>query len=164
MPNIRLTNLIIFFGCFGLILTGLYMQHRMGLEPCALCITQRVFIIATGVVALIAFLHHPRRTGLRIYATLGALTAIIGGSFSSRQIWLQSLPEDLAPACGPGIQYMLENFPFTQALELLLRGDGNCAEIVWTFLGFSIPVWTLVAFFGLLCLNIWQWLRANQRK
>ncbi len=164
MPTIRLTNLIIFFGCVGLILTGLFMQYRLGLEPCALCISQRVFIIATGVIALIAFLHHPRSLGLRIYATFGALAAIIGGSFSSRQIWLQSLPEDQAPACGPGINYMLENFPLREALELLLRGDGNCAEVVWTFLGLSIPVWTLVAFLGLLGLNVWQWLRAGQRR
>lgn len=163
MPSIRLTNLAIFLGCTGLILIGLYMQYVMDLKPCALCITQRVFIIATGVLALIAFVHHPRRLGLRVYASLGALTAIIGGSFSTRQVWLQSLPEDQAPACGPGIQYMLENFPFTEALELLLRGDGNCAEVVWRFLGLSIPSWTLVAFIGLLSINIWQWLRAAQR-
>ncbi len=164
MPTIRLTNLILFLGCVGLILTGLYMQYQMDLHPCALCITQRIFIIATGLLALLAFLHHPRCLGLRIYASLGILTAVIGGGFSSRQLWLQSLPPDQAPACGPGLEYMIENFPLAEAFQLLLRGDGNCAEVAWTFLGISIPGWTLVAFIGLVLMNIWQWIRAASRR
>lgn len=159
MPNLRQTNLIVFLGCAGLILTGIYMQHVMGLEPCALCITQRVFIIAVGVVGLVAFMHNPQRLGSRVYAGLGVLAAVIGGGFSSRQIWLQSLPADQVPACGPGLNYILETFPLRQALEVLLRGDGNCAEVVWTFLGISIPGWTLVAFCGLAAINLWQALR-----
>ncbi len=159
MPNSRQTNLILFLGCLGLILTGMYMQHVMQLEPCALCITQRVFIIAVGILGLVAFLHNPQILGLRIYAGLGLLAAVIGGGFSSRQIWLQNLPADQVPACGPGLDYILESFPLRQALELLLRGDGNCAEVAWTFLSVSIPGWTLVAFVGLAAINLWQALR-----
>ena len=155
----RLTNLVIFVGCCALILIGLYMQHVMGLQPCALCITQRIFIIAVGFTALIACLHNPTYSGRRVYAVLGGLLAIIGGAFSSRQLWLQSLPEDQVPACGPPLEYILEAFPLREALSILLRGDGNCADIVWTFLGISIPGWTLVAFTGLLGFNLWQLLR-----
>ncbi|GAB2189843.1 disulfide bond formation protein B [Sessilibacter sp. MAH2] len=161
LPGIRLTNFIIFLGCVGLMLVGLYMQYFMGLVPCALCITQRVFIIATGLWALIAVaVHHPvwaRRT----LAVLGILSSIAGGFFSSRQLWLQSLPEGQAPACGPSLNYLLDAFPLQEALTLLLRGDGNCAEISWTFLGISIPGWTLVAFIGLVLFNLWQLLRRN---
>lgn len=155
----RITNLVIFFGCTGLILTGLYMQHVMGLIPCALCITQRIFIIATGVIALLACLHNPAATGRRIYAALGILLALTGSAFSGRQIWLQHLPEDQVPACGPGLSYLFDTFPWQEALSVLLRGDGNCAEVVWTFLGMSIPVWTFVAFMGLAGFNLWQLLR-----
>ena len=81
-----------------------------------------------------------------IYAGLTMLAAIAGGSFSSRQLYLQGLPEDQVPACGPGLSYMLEAFPLNQTLTAMLTGDGNCAEVVWTFLGLSIPAWTLVAF------------------
>jgi len=137
--------------CTGMVLIALYMQYVMDLEPCALCITQRVFIIAIGVVALIAAIHCPARLGIRLYGGICIALAIIGGGFSARHVWLQSLPEDLVPACGPSLGYLVENFPLWDALSLLLQGDGNCADTLWTFLGLSIPGWTLVAFiaFGL---------------
>lgn len=159
LPSPRLTFFIIFLGCTGLILTGLYMQYFMDLYPCPLCITQRVFIVAVGLAALLAFLINPGRGGRRVFGVLGILFAMLGGSFSIRQLWLQSLPEDQVPACGPDIAYLLDNFPLMDALSVLLRGDGNCAEVVWTFLGISIPGWTLVAFVGLMGFNLWQVLR-----
>lgn len=161
LPSTRLTFLIIFLGCVGLMLTALYMQYFMDLYPCPLCITQRVFVIAVGVTALIAFIFNPKTLGRRIFAVLGILLAIAGGSFSTRQLWLQSLPEDQVPACGPDIAYLMENFPLMEALSVLLRGDGNCAEVSWTFLGISIPGWTLVAFIGLALINAWQLMRKH---
>ncbi|EGG94642.1 Periplasmic thiol:disulfide oxidoreductase DsbB, required for DsbA reoxidation [gamma proteobacterium IMCC1989] len=113
--------------------------------------TQRVFIIAVGVVALAAWIS--KASSSKTYPIVGMVLAIIGGGFSIRHIWLQNLPEDLAPACGPTLGYLLENVPFVEALAVLLQGDGNCAESVWSFLGLTIPSWTLLAFIGLLVLN-----------
>ncbi len=161
LPSARLTFLILFLGCTGLIGVGLYMQYAMDLYPCPLCITQRIFIIAVGLTGLLAFIFNPQKFGRRVFAVFGILFAMIGGGFSSRQLWLQSLPEDQVPACGPGITYLLENFPLRDAFSVLLRGDGNCAEVVWTFLGVSIPGWTLVAFSGLVLFNVWQFFRKN---
>ena len=159
LPTARLTFLLLFLGCTGLILVGMYMQYAMGLYPCPLCITQRVFIVAVGLTGLLGFIVNPAALGRRIFAVFGLLFAIGGGSFSSRQLWLQSLPPDQVPACGPDIQYLLENFPLMDALSVLLRGDGNCAEVSWTLFGISIPGWTLVAFAGLAAFNLWQLLR-----
>ncbi|HRH77352.1 MAG TPA: disulfide bond formation protein B, partial [Cellvibrionaceae bacterium] len=150
LPSIRYTFLIISLGTLGLMLTGYYMQFVMKLIPCPLCITQRFFIIGVGITALAAFFHQPQKLGRRLYASLGAVLAIIGGGFSSRQVWLQSLPPDQVPACGPDLSYLIENFPLKEAFMVLVRGDGNCAEVTWTFLGVSIAGWTLVAFSGLL--------------
>ncbi|MEJ2417858.1 MAG: disulfide bond formation protein B [Exilibacterium sp.] len=163
MPSIRQTNLILFLGCCGLILTALYMQEFMKMIPCALCITQRVFVIAVGLVALVAWLHNPSVLGRRLYAGLGIITGIIGAGFSARHLWLQSLPEDLKPACGPSLEYIIDTFPLMEALDVLLAGDGNCAEVSWTFLGVSIPGWTLVAFVGLVATNLWQLVRQPPR-
>ena len=160
LPSSRQTFALIALGCLGLILTGLYMQYFMKLIPCALCITQRIFIIAVGITALIGFIHAPKAWGQKIYAGLGAILAVAGSSFSYRQLHIQNLPADQVPACGPDISYMFENFPLRDALEILLRGDGNCAEVSWTFLGVSIPGWTLVAFAGLLAFNLWLFFRA----
>jgi disulfide bond formation protein DsbB len=154
LPSTRHMLLLIWIGVIVLISVALYMQYVMELIPCALCMTQRVFVIAVGVVALLAWLHQPSAKGLRIYASIGMLMAIIGGAFSSRHIWLQSLPEDLAPACGPSLSYLMETVPFLEALKVLLQGDGNCAESVWSFLGLTIPGWTLVAFIGLFLTNV----------
>lgn len=156
LPSARTTFLILFLGCTGLILVGMYMQYVMDLYPCPLCITQRVFIVAVGLTALLAFFVNPKAAGRRIFGSLGVLFAMAGGAFSSRQLWLQSLPEDQVPACGPSIDYLLDNFPLMDALSVLLRGDGNCAEVTWSFLGISIPGWTLVAFIGLAAINVWQ--------
>lgn len=146
LSSARWLFLLAALACAAMILAALYMQYVMGLAPCALCITQRIFVIAIGVVALIAAIHGPQCLGIRLYSGGCTLLTIIGGGFSARHVWLQNLPEDLVPACGPSLDYLVENFPLWEALSVLLQGDGNCADTVWTFLGLSIPGWTLVAF------------------
>jgi len=161
LPATRPTNLIIFLGCTALILIAFYLEYVMGMEPCPLCMTQRIFVIAVGVVALLAFLHNPAKRGVRIYAALGVLLAIGGAYFSSRQLWLQSLPPDQVPACGPALGYMMEVFPFMDVLRAMLHGDGNCAEIDRLF-GVSLALWTLLAFIGMAVVNGFQALRRPQ--
>ena len=157
--SIRSTFLLIFFSCTALNITALYFQYALDLEPCPLCITQRLFVFGVSLCALIAAIHNPQQLGRRIYAALSIVLAAIGGGVSLRHVWLQSLPEDLVPACGPGLGYMFENFPLGEALQLLLAGDGNCADVSWTLLGLSMPAWVAIAFAGLIALNIWQFAR-----
>lgn len=138
---------------------GYWLQYGLGLEPCPLCMTQRVFIVAAGVTGLVAALHGPGRTGIRVYGALVVLWCLVGGSVSSRHLWLQSLPPDQAPACGPSLEYILDAFPLKEALKLLLHGDGNCALVDWSFLGVSIPGWTLVAFVAIAGIAAWNAVR-----
>ncbi|MEM0955089.1 MAG: disulfide bond formation protein B [Pseudomonadota bacterium] len=140
---------------------ALYLDNVLGLVPCPLCMTQRLFVCACGLVALIAAIHGPAMLVRRVYAGLALLFAAVGGGVAARHVYLQHLPEELAPACGPGLEYMLENFPFTETLKLILMGDGNCAEVVWTFLGLSIPEQTLILFCVLSAACIWQLLRGE---
>lgn len=142
--------LLAFVASLGLIGAALYMQHVMHLEPCPLCIFQRVFVMAIGVVALLGVLHNPGRIGRGLYATLIGLLAIGGGAVATRQVWLQHLPADQVPECGPSLDYMLEAFPLNQTLQLVFKGSGECAAVEWTFLGFSIAEWMLVVFAGFL--------------
>lgn len=156
--------LLMWVGAIALILIALYMQYFMEMIPCALCMTQRVFIIAIGVVAFIAWLHKTQTLGSRIYSGLGMLLAVIGGGFSSRHIWLQNLPEDLVPTCGPSLGYLIETVPLAEALTVLLQGDGNCADISWTFLGLTIPGWTLVCFIGFFLINSYLFYKTFSQK
>jgi disulfide bond formation protein DsbB len=123
-----------------------YFQFVDNLEPCPLCILQRVMTLLVAIVLLMAVLHNPAQLGVRVYGVLAGLISMIGAGISARHVWLQNLPEDQVPSCGPGLNFMLENFPLSDAINMVLRGSGECAEVLWTFLGLSIPAWTLVAF------------------
>lgn len=161
--NYRSTAFCLFFISIGLILIALVMQHKYEMEPCALCITQRLFIIGAGLISLLAAIQNPNFGTFfrKAYPAVAILICLIGAGISARHVWLQSLPPDQVPACGPGLQYMFEAFPIMEALTLLFKGDGNCADVVWSFLGLSIPAWTFVAFLSQIGINIWQYVRKN---
>jgi len=155
---------LVFAGLLLLAITSMlfarvYLQEILGLEACPLCMTQRVFVIAWGIIALIAMLHGPRGRGNRVYAALCAVAAIAGGAVASRHVWLQHLPPDQVPACGPSLEYMLETLPFSDTLSLVLMGDGNCAATMWSFMGLSIPEQTLALFAVTSAICLWQMLR-----
>lgn len=133
-----------------------YFQFVVGLEPCPLCILSRLIVLALGLLFLIAAIHNPQGWGREVYALGGGAIALLGIGLSARHVWLQNLPPDQVPSCGPGLNFILENFPLADALELVLRGSGECAEVQWSFLGLSIPGWTLVLLFGLGLMSVWQ--------
>ncbi|MDT8429050.1 MAG: disulfide bond formation protein B [Pseudomonadales bacterium] len=160
MPNSRLLNLLIFAATVVIIALVLYMEHVMFLQPCGLCISQRVFVILAGLFCLAAAIHNPAPPVQRRYAWLAAAMCVIGSYFALRQIWLQHLPADQVPACGPGFTYMLENFPLFDTLNFLLKGDGNCAEVHEVFLGLAIPELSLIGFVVLFALCVFQARRA----
>lgn len=147
----RALSILVFLACVALLGFGLYLQHVQNLEPCPLCILQRYAFIAIGLIALLAALHNPARTGRRIYGVLLALFAVTGAVIAGRQSWLQHYPPVIAD-CGPDLEYMIESFPLSKALPMIFKGSGDCAEVVWRFLGLSIPEWALVFFilFGLI--------------
>lgn len=128
----------------GLFSAALYLQYVLHEEPCPLCMLQRVIFIIIGVLFLIAAAHNPRRSGSRLYSTLIALFALAGVATASRHIWLQHLPKDQVPACGPGLDYLLQNFPLAEVWQELMHGSGECAEKGWTFLTLGIPEWSLL--------------------
>jgi len=129
----------------GLMAFALYLEYVYLLDPCPLCMMQRIWVVIVGILALGAALHG---RGLTRWALATGAAAIIGSGFSLRQLWLQNLPADEVPACGPGLDYMLEVFPLSDVLKAMVMGTGNCAEVTWTFLGLSIPAWVLLSFLG----------------
>jgi protein dithiol:quinone oxidoreductase len=160
IPSVRQTNLLLVIACALMIAVALFAEHVLGKLPCPLCITQRGATLAVGFIALLALLHHPASIGRRAYGGLGIFFAGFGAAIALRQLWLQSLPPDQVPACGPSLEYIFSTFPLNDAIVLLLRGDGNCAEVS-TLLGVSIPMWTLLAFIGLAAINLWQCIRSR---
>lgn len=152
-----------FLTCLAMLLIAGYFQFIENMEPCPLCILQRVMVLVAGLIFLVGAIHNPVNTGRRLYGFLLTVAAGIGASISARHVWLQSLPADQTPSCGPGLNFMLENFPISQALDLVLRGSGECAEVSWRLLGLSIPGWTLVAFVAMILVGLIQIFRTHRR-
>ena len=147
-----------------LIGVALYMEHMMHLEPCPLCIFQRVAVITAGLIAIVAALHNPQRVGVKVYSLLVVMVSTVGGAIAIRQLHLQSLPEDQVPSCGPGLDYLLDVFPMQDVIQMVLVGDGSCAEVAWSLLGISIPGWALVGFIGLVTLGLFQAFRDREHQ
>jgi len=159
LPSRRVVNLGGFLVCCGLMGFALFAQHVLLLDPCPLCVFQRVAVISIGIIFLVAALHNPAGAGRIPYALLLGLAAVAGASVAGRHAWLQQLPPDKVPSCGPGLDYMLETLPFTEVLGKVFRGSGECAEIVWQFLGLSMPGWVLVWMIALGSVGVWNNLR-----
>jgi disulfide bond formation protein DsbB len=153
------TNAILFLSPTLLLAFGYYLQFVDGLEPCPLCMTQRICFYLIGICAFIALFNKSSTLYKNITSIAGSFFAIVGLSVAGRQLWLQHLPEDQIPACGPDFNYIIDSFPILEAVEIMFKGNGNCAEVVWQFLGLSIPGWAFLAFLGFLGLNIIQLLR-----
>ncbi|GKW49832.1 disulfide bond formation protein B [Halomonas sp. NCCP-2165] len=133
--------------CVLMLAVALGLEHLVGLEPCPLCIFQRVAVLATALVLAVVALHNPVGRGGRLaYGGLGLLAVLGGIGVAGRHLWLQSLPADQVPSCGPGLDYMMEVLPFQEVLAMVLSGSGECAEIDVLWWGVSLPGWTLLGF------------------
>lgn len=133
--------------CVLMMAVALGLEHIMGLEPCPLCIFQRVAVIAAGLVLGIAALHNPSgKVGKAIYGLLSLAAVGTGAFVAGRHVWLQGLPADEVPTCGPGLEYMMDILPMQEVVAMVLTGSGECADIDFMFLGLSLPAWTLIGF------------------
>ncbi len=157
----RLFYMLILLSCVSLLGFGYVLQYVKGLEPCPLCMVQRAAFLLIILVSLSACVHNPGRIGTRIYSGFISLFAVFGAAIAGRQIWLQHLPADKVPECGPGLEFMLEVYPLAETIKTLIKGTGDCAEVVWTFLGLSIPEWSIQVFTLLAVISIYQLYRSR---
>jgi disulfide bond formation protein DsbB len=146
--------------CALLLGYGYYLQYGQGLQPCPLCLVQRGFFYAVMAVCIVAAAHG---RWVRFYAALAALFAAGGAAAAGRQVWLQHLPPDKVPQCGPDLFFMLDNFPLSRTLKTLISGTGECAVVDWTFLGLSIAEWSLLWFGAFLLYFAWRLVAGGRR-
>ena len=140
-------------GAGGILCIGLLVEFALGLAPCPLCMMQRIWFALTGIVAWIGLSHNPR---WGIYPLVSALCAMVGGGFAIRQLWLQSLPADQVPSCGPDLSYMIDAFPLGDLLVAMTSGTGDCAVIHDVIPLISIAGWSLLGFSLLLFASVMQ--------
>lgn len=145
----RFGNLLGAIACAGMMAYALFAQYGLGLEPCPLCILQRIAVIITGFLFLAAFLHNPGDLGARVYGVLIDLAALAGILVAARQIWIIAQPPGTVAECGASLDYMMEVLPLQEVLAKVLAGSGECAKVDWMFLGLNMPTWVLMCLVGL---------------
>ena len=155
----RRGNLLGFLACVCLLAYAYYAQFFMHLEPCPLCIFQRIGIFVLGLVFLVAALHDPGALGRRLYALLLGAAALATIAVAWRHLYIQSLPPDSVPACGASLDFMLKVFSLSEVLVKVLTGSGECAKITWEFLGLAMPAWVLISACVLGGFGLWVYLR-----
>ena len=161
MFNSRGFNLFMAFVCYQLLITAFYFQYVDGMNPCPLCIFQRIAVFVLGIWFLLQGIHNPL-SGSRwhiFYNVNAIITLFVGGGISARHAYLQSLPPGEVPACGPSLDYLVDILPIMEVLDVVLKGSGECAEVSWKMLGFSMPMWLLFFFVGVLSLVSWRLFR-----
>lgn len=152
----RMFFLAVFLVCTGLILFGLWLEHAKDLEPCPMCITQRVLFIAVGAVALVAALHGSKSRWARIaYGVLLTVLAATGASVAARQSWIQHYPPPIQE-CGADFYFLFDTTPLARIVPEIFSGTGDCSKREWVFLGLSIAEWALVCFVAIAVLTLWR--------
>lgn len=147
----------------GLMTIAFFFQYYLLLEPCMLCYLQRFAAILVGLIGLVGFIHNSKRIIVfRSYLGISIVSVLVGIGLSIRQLYLQSLPAELVPSCAPDMDYLLDSLPFFEVLLMAIQGDGNCAEVLWSFLGISIPGWLLIGFLLVLAYLLKTLLIANE--
>ena len=159
IPGRRPLNFAGFLACAGMMGFALYAEHVLLLSPCPLCVFQRVAVISLGTIFLLAAMQNPPGWGRYAYAVLAFFAAAGGIGIAARHAWIQGLPPDQVPSCGPGLDYIIDSFPLFDALRMVFTGSGECADIVWEFLGLSMPAWVVVCLVILGTFAIWNNLR-----
>ena len=146
MKSPRLFYLLLFLASSSLLGFGYYLQFYKGIEPCPLCIFQRLAYIGVILFSFMGLLHGPRSAWMRVYSGLVLVTALTGGGIAAWHVHITHLPPDEIPDCGPGLDYMLDVFPLSDVIRMAFTASGECAKVTWTFLSLSIPEWSLINF------------------
>lgn len=153
-----------FLVCVALLAYALFEQFQMGIEPCPKCIFQRIAFLGAGLVFLIGAIHGPGVLGRRVYGLLVAPACAVGAVVAVRHLIVQFSPQDpLLAGCGPGLNYLMDTFPLAEAIKKAFMATGDCGEISWTFLGLTMPAWTLICYLLLGGGALWAGFRARSR-
>jgi disulfide bond formation protein DsbB len=141
-------SLAVFVSCAALLAGAYYFEYILYMDPCPLCIMQRIAVLLVGIAGLLGFLLARNQIAQLASGVFMLLSAVLGMGVAGRHVWIQSLPADQVPTCGPSLEYMVDTLPWAEVLTVMLRGNGNCADSHWAFLGLSMPQWVLVWFVG----------------
>ncbi|MGK0446056.1 MAG: disulfide bond formation protein DsbB [Bermanella sp.] len=159
----RIIYLAVFLACTGLLAAAYYFEYALYMDPCPLCIMQRIAVFTVGIAGLLGLLLGHNQVARIATAVIMSLGALLGIGVAARHVWIQSLPADQVPTCGPSLEYMVDTLPWAEVLTVMLRGNGNCADAHWSLFGLSMPQWVLVWFVGFTVVGIYLAVTSKKR-
>ncbi|MFT5593853.1 MAG: disulfide bond formation protein DsbB [Oceanicoccus sp.] len=151
----RMISFGVFIACVALLASAYVFEYMFYMDPCPLCIMQRIAVLLVGITGLLGFLLAHNQVARMASSVFMVIAALFGMGVAGRHVWIQSLPADQVPTCGPSLEYMVDTLPWAEVLAVMLRGNGNCADSHWAFLGLSMPQWVLVWFIGFAVVGVY---------
>lgn len=147
VQSLLLLSAMMILGC------TFYFEFVKGLQPCPLCFMQRLSVFLFGFCCLLSLFAFSIR---RACVMMGFQTffAVSGLFFSTRQIWLQLFATTDSAMCMPGLNALFHYFSWSDLLKTLFWGAADCAEVTWSFLGLSMPMWSALYFLILFVISI----------
>ncbi len=147
--NRRQINILGALACATMMGVALFAQFGLHLQPCNMCILQRICVVSLGLVFLAAALHDPATPGARLYSVFIAAAALAGVAVSGRHIWMSMQPLGSLPSCGADFYTMVQMIPITDVVAKIWNGGGECQMVPWRLLGLSMQTWVLIGAAGL---------------
>ncbi len=157
----RTINLVAALICVALLIGAYVLQHFYNVMPCPLCLLQRFFYYGLLIIFLLAGIHNPGSKGVRVYAVLSLLIALIGIGLSGRQVYLQLLPAGTTETCLPGLSYMLKTMPLSKVILTTLKGSAECASVDWRMFGITLAGWSFIWFLVFGAVSLWLLIKPN---
>lgn len=154
--TIRPLYAYLFIFCLFLLAVSFVLQFHFHLEPCPLCVIDRIIVFMLALFFAIGLLHNPKACGQKIYSLFGFLLSSLGVVVCARHVWIMHLPPEQV-ACSPGFNYLIDTLPPHEAILTILKGSGECAQHSAISFGLSLPMWTLIAFLILAIGNLLVW-------
>lgn len=160
MHRLKATHLywLIAIGSIGSVLfAAYYLQARLDLLPCPLCVMQRMAFLVVGFVALVAALQRPDGGGRHVYGSLMLLTALTGAGIAAWHTFLTYQPQLASCGISPEERF-LNKLALARWWPTMFEANGDCTKVDWRFLGLSIPELSIIAFvlLGALVLLAWR--------
>jgi len=146
--------------CVGLLAFAmLWLQGELRLEPCPLCVIQRIAFILVGVTAAVATMIGPtRRWAVRLFSALTGLFSLGGLVVALRHVWLNHFPDAFGCGISPE-ERILHSLPLERWWPRMFEVNAGCTDATWNFLALSIADWAALWFAGFLLLSSWLFFR-----
>ena len=139
------TQTVVFILTLVVLSFALYVEYIEHVNPCPLCLMQRLCVLCLVPLCLISFFIQRYRTSV-ILVLMQLFMALSGLFFAGRQVFLQNVAITASGMCMPTLHRVIKYLSWEAMFNLFFWGSSDCAEMTPHFLGLSMPLWSALYF------------------